>query len=358
MRWRALIVAVPLVALAACAPSPAGSTTDTGATDTATETATASSEAPATLGPQIPADTTVASPVDPAQMPTVKGAFGEKPTITVPSTPPPGTLQRLVLSKGSGAPVASGDWVQVNYLGQVWGGKVFDNSFDRGTLFTFQDGAAQAQVVAGWDVGLRGATEGSRVMLSFPPQDGYGPAGQAPDIKGTDTLVFVVDVVHVIPPTTTLTADATPQTQPTDIPKVSGALTGQPTIVIPPEMPEPTTARAVTIAKGTGAPAQAGNVLVQYAVTSWDGSVTESSWPTEVEASSSDPTGLQELPLDASSDFASLIGIPIGSRVFLETPADSSSGQPSLAWVFDLVVQADVTPPSTGTPSDSAAPTS
>ena len=36
----------------------------------------------------------------------------------------------------------------------------------------------------------------SRVLLVIPPKDGYGSAGSsAAGINGTDTLVFVVDIV-------------------------------------------------------------------------------------------------------------------------------------------------------------------
>ena len=37
---------------------------------------------------------------------------------------------------------------------------------------------------------------GSRVLMSIPPEKGYGAAGQSQaGIKGDDTLVFVVDVL-------------------------------------------------------------------------------------------------------------------------------------------------------------------
>ena len=36
-------------------------------------------------------------------------------------------------------------------------------------------------------------------MLSIPPAEGYGSAGQsAAGIKGTDTLVFVVDIIDAL----------------------------------------------------------------------------------------------------------------------------------------------------------------
>ena len=56
-----------------------------------------------------------------------------------------------------------------------------------------------AQIIPGWDKGLVGVPVGSRVMLVIPPKDGYGSAGaSSAGIKGTDTLVFVVDVLDAV----------------------------------------------------------------------------------------------------------------------------------------------------------------
>ena len=56
--------------------------------------------------------------------------------------------------------------------------------------------SARQQVIPGWDNGLIGQTVGSRVLLVVPPDDGYGTAGNPQaGIKGTDTLVFVVDIL-------------------------------------------------------------------------------------------------------------------------------------------------------------------
>jgi peptidylprolyl isomerase len=293
-------------------------------------------------------------------MPTVKGSFGEKPTISTPSTPPPDTLQRVVLSKGAGPVTAAGDWLQVNYLGQVWGGKVFDNSFDRGQVFTVQVGGAQKMVVDGWDVGLQGVTQGSRVLLSFPPQDGYGSAGKAPDIGGDDTLIFVVDVVKVFPADAGGDPDAVVQQTPSGLPKVSGALGSEPKITVPNNLTEPTKTSVTVLAKGSGAPVKAGDVVMQYVATSWDGTKTEKSWPDPSGTDATAGDGPRSFPISADSAFAPLIGIPIGSRVLMTMAADSSNGLPALAWVMDLIVQQDVaTPaPSSGaTTSGGAAPT-
>jgi len=128
-------------------------------------------------------------------LPTVTQATGKPATIKMPSSNPPTALSVTTLVKGSGPQVAKGDYVVVQYTGAIWkGGKVFDSSWSRSQPFAFNLGAGQ--VVKGWDDGLLGQTVGSRVMLVIPPADGYGTSG-APQvgIKGTDTLVFVVDVV-------------------------------------------------------------------------------------------------------------------------------------------------------------------
>ena len=129
-------------------------------------------------------------------LPTVTQAAGKPATIKMPSGNPPANLSVTTLVKGSGPKVAKGDYVVVQYTGAIWkGGKVFDSSWSRSQPFAFSLGAGQ--VVKGWDDGLLGQTVGSRVMLVIPPAEGYGSSG-APQvgIKGTDTLVFVVDVVN------------------------------------------------------------------------------------------------------------------------------------------------------------------
>lgn len=131
-----------------------------------------------------------------AQLPLASGAFGEKPELTFPAGPAPAALEVVVLSPGDGALVEAGNDLVVHYLGQTWGGHVFDNSYDRGSSINFPIGVGA--VIGGWDEGLVGQQIGSRVLLSIPPHQGYGARGNpAAAIKGTDTLVFVVDIVGV-----------------------------------------------------------------------------------------------------------------------------------------------------------------
>lgn len=107
-------------------------------------------------------------------------------------TTPSKDLQVTTLIEGDGPEVEKGQFIIVNYLGQVPGSKEpFDASYGRGA---FQFRIGEGQVVKGWDQGLVGVPVGSRVILSIPPALGYGKKGQDP-IKGTDTMYFVIDVL-------------------------------------------------------------------------------------------------------------------------------------------------------------------
>jgi len=120
-----------------------------------------------------------------------------KPTITVPKATAPTALVVQPLITGTGATVAKGQTITVHYTGAIWAsGKVFDSSWTNGAPASFAIGTGN--VIPGWDTGLVGQKVGSQVLLVIPPADGYGTAG-APDagIAGTDTLVFVVDILAV-----------------------------------------------------------------------------------------------------------------------------------------------------------------
>jgi peptidylprolyl isomerase len=127
-------------------------------------------------------------------LPIASGAFGDKPVLTFPDASAPADLAVEVLTRGDGEVVQAGDDIEVNYFGQVWGGRVFDTSYDRGQSISFPIGVGA--VISGWDDGLVGATVGSRMLLSIPPHLGYGERGMPrAGIGGTDTLVFVVDIL-------------------------------------------------------------------------------------------------------------------------------------------------------------------
>jgi peptidylprolyl isomerase len=276
--------------------------------------------------------TALPSPVADALMPTVVGGFGTTPKISFPVTPAPTTLQAKVLTQGTGAAVPKGDLLLANYVGQIWNGKVFDSSFTRGEPAGFAIGVDK--VIAGWDETLVGQKVGTRVLLSIPPDKGYGANGNSSaGITATDTLVFVVDILASYPVTSAGDPAAVPQTQPATGPQVGGALGAKPTISIPAGTAEPTKISTTVIAKGTGAAVKAGTLVMQFVAIEWTGKDAGSTWADGA------PAALTVGGKAGASAFAGVVGLPLGSRVLIQIPADAAAGQAAAAAVVDLVAQ-------------------
>ena len=130
-----------------------------------------------------------------SQMPVVNVEFGDRPTIEFPSETAPAGLKVVELLEGNGPMVRRGDTVTVNYHGVGWGiDTPFDSSFDRHQPTSF--GIGVGQVIKGWDQTVPGHNVCSRLVVSIPPEYGYGSRGvpQA-GIGGEDTLVFVIDII-------------------------------------------------------------------------------------------------------------------------------------------------------------------
>lgn len=128
-------------------------------------------------------------------LPEVTFESGKQASFTMPKADPPKDLVIQPLIKGKGAKVEQGDTAVVTYTGALWrNGQIFDSSFKQGPTASFSFPVGAGRVVAGWDKGIEGQTVGSRLLLIVPPKDGYGDKGQG-EIKGTDTMVFVVDIL-------------------------------------------------------------------------------------------------------------------------------------------------------------------
>ena len=116
-----------------------------------------------------------------ANMPQVNAEFGAAPVITFPSEQAPAGRKAEELVAGTGPMVRRGD-------------SPFDSSFDRHQPARF--GIGIGQVIQGWDRTLPGHNVGSRLLVSIPPEYGYGHQGMPQaGIGGDDTLVFVVDII-------------------------------------------------------------------------------------------------------------------------------------------------------------------
>jgi peptidylprolyl isomerase len=130
-----------------------------------------------------------------AGFPTVKLSSTGDPIVTIPKTKQPTAFKEEVLIKGKGKKVGKDANVTVNYQLVLWRtGKVVagNDTWAAGQTAPFNTG----QVVPGFQQGIEGQTVGSRVLMIIPPALGYGSAGSSTaGIKGTDDLVFVVDIL-------------------------------------------------------------------------------------------------------------------------------------------------------------------
>jgi peptidylprolyl isomerase len=268
-------------------------------------------------------------------LPSVSGSYGQKPTLTFGQKKAPAGLQQKTLSEGGGPTVAKGDLLVADYLGQVWNGKVFDNSYDRNQPAAFQIGTGK--VIAGWDETLVGKKVGSRVLLVIPPDKGYGAQGNAQaGIKGTDTLVFVVDIVGKYGKDAHGDAKATPQHASTGGVKVGGTLGGQPTVAVTKGAKPPAKPTTVLLDKGHGPVVKPGLVVLQYTAVTWAGKPAGSTWQDGV------PVGVPVASSAGSaSPFDQLIGLPVGSRALIRLPAQKAAQAKtqSVAAVVDIVAQ-------------------
>jgi peptidylprolyl isomerase len=271
----------------------------------------------------------------PGQLPTVSGDFGTKPTITFPDSVPSTTLQTSVLKAGSGPVVKSGDLLVANYLGQIWRGKVFDNSYDNHVPAGFPIGIGK--VIKGWDTALVGLHAGTRALLIIPPDQGYGSGGNSQaGIKGTDTLAFVVDVVASYAAKSGGDAHAVPQHLAANLPQVKGVLGKQPTITVPKSAALPNLTRTYVVARGHGAPVKPGLLVLQYVAISWTGQDAGSTWKEGSGSPAAAPIGNPSQP----TPFDGLVGVPVGSRVLIEVPAQQGSPASSAdAVAVDIVAQ-------------------
>lgn len=137
-----------------------------------------------------------ASKPAPTWTPKIVESGGKPDHFDFSGTPKPSDRLRVApLIQGTGATVEKGQTIVADYFGEVYGGtSAFDSTFTSGTPLSFQIGAGK--VVKGWDEALVGRAVGSRVLLSIPPDLGFGSAGNKDaGIKPTDTIYFVVDIL-------------------------------------------------------------------------------------------------------------------------------------------------------------------
>jgi peptidylprolyl isomerase len=254
-------------------------------------------------------------------LPTVTGAFGKEAKITLPG-PTPSGYSATVLTDGTGATVAKGDLLVAHYLGETWrDGKVFDQSYERGAPAQFPIG--KGQVIPGWDEKLVGQKIGSRVLLVLPPDKGYGANGNPQaGIQGTDTLVFVVDIVGAFGATSS--ADGTPVKPVAGLPTVTATAGKKPAIAIPKGVAPSATLVAQPLLAGSGAPVKKGQTLVAHyvGVVYGTGKQFDASWDRGEPAQF--PIGVGQVIPGWDKG---LVGRKIGTRMLLVIPPADGYGK-------------------------------
>ncbi len=183
---------------------------------------------PATSESGLPASHVVVVDVRPARaqgtpvtpepgLPGVTLAEDGSPTVTIPGSPPPPDRVEQILIKGSGAQVEPGVELVVQYTAVRWSdGSVSATTWGPGQLPERLD---LSTAIPGLATGLLDQTVGSQVLLVVPPEEA----------TGTDTLVFVVDILAVVAgsatdpeaspvPTASVTATPRPTAGPSDEP--------------------------------------------------------------------------------------------------------------------------------------------
>lgn len=103
------------------------------------------------------------------------------------------TLQIEDLTVGTGATVAAGDLITVNYTGTLLDGRQFDTSIGR-TPLTFRVGAGS--LIPGFEQGVLGMRVGGKRRLTIPPALAYGAAGNS-RIPPNSTIRFEIDLLSI-----------------------------------------------------------------------------------------------------------------------------------------------------------------
>ncbi|MGW1604773.1 FKBP-type peptidyl-prolyl cis-trans isomerase [Streptomyces eurythermus] len=249
--------------------------------------------------------------------------FGEKPTVAKgPGTPSKNLAVRTVIA-GGGRTVAENEFIRADYLGQIWDtGKVFDNSYDRKRPLVMQ--LAQGSIIDGWRYALQGKRTGSRVEIAVPPAWGYGESGNPQaGIKGTDTLVFVIDLLESFNSKSSAKGTPVPQTD-SALPEVGTGTDGKAPKVTIPQAAPPKKLVSRYVLEGDGPALKADQtVLCQFQGLVWDGGKTFERTYGSGRLSQFSLKQMQEVVKGLAQG---LTGKKVGSRVLVVVPPELGYG--------------------------------
>lgn len=254
----------------------------------------------------------------------IVGEFGASPTVTFDAPLDVESTQRLVVIPGSGAEVAVGDDIFIDFAlyNASSGEKISDSGYDElsPSILRLDPSALLFEGVA---LTVACSTLGSRVVGLIPASEAISPEG-VPNfgLQPDEGLILVVDVISIrpIPEEPLERLEGEPAEPGEGFPSISYDETGEPSVVIP-EGDVPTEFALETLITGNGAVVAADAVvIVQYHGVNWNtGEVFDSSWERGEPAVF--PTG-GVIPGFRDG----LVGQTVGSRVVIVIPAELGYG--------------------------------
>ena len=135
----------------------------------------------------------------------------EHPNALVTVKPTADGLYVIVKKRGTGAKVATGMEVAINYTGRLLDGTIFDSSVESdarsGEIYdanrpykplTYVVG--KMGLIPGWEQGIMGQPQGTILQLVIPSALAYGSHGAGSKILPFSPLVFDIEIVSVNKP--------------------------------------------------------------------------------------------------------------------------------------------------------------
>lgn len=117
-------------------------------------------------------------------------------------------LYVIVERRGNGQKVAPGKHVKINYTGSLLNGQVFDTSLEpvaheAGIYMAnrpyepLEYVVGEMSLIEGWELGIMGQPQGTKVKLVIPSALGYGTQRASEEILPYTPLVFEIEILEV-----------------------------------------------------------------------------------------------------------------------------------------------------------------
>ncbi len=140
----------------------------------------------------------IVEPLTPADwttdVPEVTFDADDAPVVTLPASGPPTELLLAVLEEGDGEVVTAADSPSLDYQGTSWQtGEVFDQSYGSSPIALPATG-----YVPGFSAAIIGQKVGSTLLMSIPPEFGYGSRPRGTRTRRSDPALRGADPVDLL----------------------------------------------------------------------------------------------------------------------------------------------------------------